>query len=66
MKNKGFKTEKIFPKPDLNVSAFKSKITVLGLRGLVSAGLLPVRKAFVRFNLKSLLNPISSRAVDNI
>jgi hypothetical protein len=39
---------------------------VLGLRGLVSAGLLPVRKAFVRFNLKSLLNPISSRAVDNI
>jgi hypothetical protein len=39
---------------------------VLGLRGLVSAGLLPVRKAFVRFNLKSLLNPISSKAVDNI
>ena len=52
--------------PDLSFAEFKCDIIVLGLRKLVSTGLLPVRKAFVKFNLKSLLPPSLANAVDNI
>lgn len=38
---------------------------ILGLRGLQSPGILPVKKAFVQFNIKSLVPPNSS-AVQNI
>ena len=43
--------------PDLQMSEFKCEIMVLGLRDLVSNGLLPIKKAYVKFNLKSLLPP---------
>lgn len=45
---------------------FKCEIMALGLRELVSKGLLPVRKAFVKFNLKSLLPPEQAKAIENI
>jgi len=41
-------------------------INILGLRHLQSFGLLPVKKAFVKFNLKSLLPPEKSKAVQNV
>jgi hypothetical protein len=43
--------------PSLETREFKCEIMVLGLRDLVSSGLLPVKKAYVKFNLKSLLAP---------
>lgn len=52
--------------PDLQMSEFKCEIMVLGLRNLVSNGLLPIKKAYVKFNLKSLLPPEQAKAVDNI
>ena len=36
---------------------FLVEINVLGLRALQSVGILPVKKAFVQFNLKSLVPP---------
>jgi hypothetical protein len=41
--------------PDLDIKEYKCEMIVLGLRNLVSTGLLPVNKAYVKFNLKSLL-----------
>ena len=35
----------------------KVEINVLGLRDLQSGGLLPVKKPFLKFNLRSLLPP---------
>ena len=52
--------------PDLNIQEFKCEIIVLGLRNLVSPGLLPVRKAYIKFNLKSLLPPTQANAVENL
>lgn len=52
--------------PAVDMREFKCNIMVLGLRGLVSTGLLPIRKAFVKFNLKSLLPPDQAKAVENI
>jgi hypothetical protein len=52
--------------PDLQMSEFKCEIMVLGLRDLVSNGLLPIKKAYVKFNLKSLLPPEQAKAVENI
>lgn len=40
-------------------------MNILGLRGLQSPGILPVKKAFVQFNIKSLVPP-NSTAVENI
>lgn len=42
------------------------KINVLGLRNLVSGGLLPVKKAFVKFSVKSLLPSELAKAVNDI
>jgi hypothetical protein len=39
---------------------------VLGLRNLVPNGLLPIRKAYIKFNLKSLLSPEKAGAIENI
>lgn len=55
-----------YPMPSLQQEEFKCEIMVLGLRDLISTGLLPIKKAFVKFNLKSLLPPEKSKAVDNI
>jgi hypothetical protein len=52
---------------DLNdkvkTSEYKITINALGLRNLESSGILPVQKAFVKFNIKSLLPPKSGNSV---
>lgn len=52
--------------PNLQMREFKCEIMVLGLRDLVSNGLLPIKKAYIKFNLKSILPPEQAKAVDNI
>jgi len=42
---------------------FNVEINCLGLRMLESFGLLPVKKAFIKFNIKSLLPPNKAKAV---
>lgn len=44
---------------------FDLTMLILGLRGLESPGILPVKKAFIQFNLKSLVPPNSS-AIQNV
>jgi hypothetical protein len=41
----------------VNFAEYTIEINILGLRGLMSVGILPVKKAFIQFNLKSLLPP---------
>jgi hypothetical protein len=50
----------------LKIKEFKCEIIVLGLRNLVSTGLLPINKAFVKLNMKSMLPRDQASAVDNI
>lgn len=45
---------------------FQVDINFLGLRDLQSVGILPVKKAFVVFNLKSLVSPDDGRALENV
>ena len=52
--------------PDLKIKEFQCKVTILGLRELVSPGILPIRKAFVKFNLKSLLKAENAKGVEDI
>jgi len=54
MKHQGKETY-IFRMPDLDIKPYKTDISILGLRDLVSTGLLPVNKAYTKFSLKSLL-----------
>jgi len=42
------------------------EINVLGLRQLQSFGLMPVKKPFIKFNIRSLLPPEKAKAVENI
>ena len=56
----------MFTMPDLDIKPYHTEISILGLRELVSTGLLPVNKAFVKFCLKSLLPSSQAKAVDNI
>ena len=44
---------------------FEVDMLILGMRNLQSAGMLPVKKALVQFNIKSLVPP-NSTAVENI
>jgi hypothetical protein len=43
--------------PNLDIEEYNIEITVLGFRNLVSAGLLPVKKAYAKFSIKSILAP---------
>ena len=45
---------------------FNVEINVLGLRNLQSFGLMPIKKPFIKFNLRSLLPPEKAQAVTNI
>ena len=47
----------------VNTSEYKITINALGLRNLESSGFLPVQKAFVKFNIKSLLPPSAGNSV---
>jgi len=42
---------------EIEYKDFNVEINVLGLREVESFGLIPVKKPFVRFNLRSLLPP---------
>jgi hypothetical protein len=54
------------PMPDLKIDQFNIDITVLGLRDLISTGLLPVKKAYAKFSVKSILPPAQAKAVNDI
>jgi hypothetical protein len=45
---------------------YNIEINVLGLRQLQSFGLMPVKKPFVKFNVRSLLPPEKAKAVTNV
>lgn len=45
---------------------FKVSMNILGLRGLQSAGVLPVKKAFIQFNLRSMVPPALGTNLENI
>lgn len=45
---------------------YKIEINVLGLRSLVSSGLLPVKKAYIQFGLKTLVPPISGVSIEDL
>ena len=45
---------------------FNVDINVLGLRNLQSFGVMPVKKASIQFNIRSLLPPQNAEAVQNI
>ena len=45
---------------------FEIEINILGLRELQSTGILPVKKAFIVFNLKSLVPPDIGTALENV
>lgn len=55
-----------FDMPDLEIEPYHVIINVLGLRSLISAGMLPVKKAFIKFSVKSLLPSEKAKAVDDI
>lgn len=45
---------------------FLVDINVLGLRNLESFGLMPIKKPFIKFGIKSLLPPLKAQAVTNV
>jgi hypothetical protein len=51
----------IIPMKEYNI-----EINVLGLRDLESFGLMPIRKPYIRFRIKSLLPPEKAQAVTNV
>ena len=52
--------------PDLKIRTMNVDINVLGLRDLVTPGLLPIKKAYIKFSVKSLLPPAQAKAVHEI
>ena len=42
---------------EIEYKDFNCEINILGLRNLESFGLMPVKKPFIKFNLRSLLPP---------
>lgn len=53
--------DKHIPKKD-----YELEINVLGLRNLESFGLMPIKKPYVKFRVKSLLPPAKAQAVTNV
>lgn len=53
-------------KEEVDFDDFNIEVTILGLRSLSSVGILPVKKAYITFMLKSLVPPDNARAIDNI
>ena len=45
---------------------YSLEINILGLRNLESFGLMPIKKPFIRFRIKSLLPPEKAQAVTNV
>ena len=51
------------PSAVVDFSEYRVELNVLGLRGLVSPGLLPVKKAYIDFLLKSMVPPMAASAL---
>lgn len=51
---------------EVQMKEFGVSMNILGLRGLQSPGILPVKKAFLQFNLKSLVPPALGTNLENI
>ena len=45
---------------------YRVELNVLGLRGLASPGLLPVKKAYIDFLLKSMVPPMAATALQTV
>ena len=45
---------------------FHVDLYILGLRNLVSAGMLPINKAYITFNSKSLVPPKTGKNINNV
>lgn len=60
------KAESVNLGDNIRVGTFNIDINVLGLRQLESFGILPIRKPFIKFNIRSLLPPSRANAVTNI
>jgi hypothetical protein len=52
--------------PVVPFQEYKIELNVLGLRGLASPGLLPVKKAYIDFLLKSMVPPMAANALESI
>lgn len=50
----------------VDFSEYRVELNVLGLRNLMSPGLLPVKKAYIDFLLKSMVPPMASSALSSI
>jgi len=51
---------------NVNLREFQVSMNVLGMRGLQSPGILPVKKAFINFNLKGLVPPTIGTNLKNL
>lgn len=58
--------EKLKMEKEVEMKEFGVSMNILGLRGLQSPGLLPIKKAFLQFNLKSLVPPALGTSLSNI
>ena len=50
----------------MGIEEYNVEVNVLGLRNLVSTGLLPIKKAYIKFSVKSVLPPAQAKAVNDI
>ena len=54
------------PTAVVEFAEYRVELNVLGLRGLVSPGLLPVKKAYIDFLLKSMVPPMIASALNSV
>ena len=54
------------PSAVVEFAEYRVELNVLGLRGLVSPGLLPVKKAYIDFLLKSMVPPMIASALNSV
>lgn len=58
--------EKLKMENEVEMKEFGISMNILGLRGLQSPGILPVKKAFLQFALKSMVPPALGTNLENI
>lgn len=54
------------PTAVVDFSEYRVELNVLGLRNLISPGLLPVKKAYIDFLLKSMVPPMAATALQSV
>ena len=54
------------PTAVVDFSEYRVELNVLGLRNLISPGLLPVKKAYIDFLLKSMVPPMAAAALQSV